>query len=285
MYIHLTVCFADTPSTQPSLIELNFVEVAVSDKTTIRKKSLSVDSTWHLQLQGKLHTRHQVDVYDIDLFDTPAKTIELLKDLGKTVICYFSAGSFENWRVDADRYSNAAKGLPLDGWPGERWLDIRSAHLRNIIINRLNLAKRKGCSGVDPDNVDGYIHNTGFNLTAADQIAFNRFISTQAHDRHLLIGLKNDVDQIPVLVDEFDFTVNEQCHEFNECQKLMPFITNGKPVFNIEYKRQYVNTPGARNKLCVDAHSRNFQTLVLPLTLDDSFRISCRPDSQQKSSN
>ena len=65
-------------------------------------------------------------------------------------------------------------------------------------------------------------------MTAADQIAFNRFISEQAHKRNLLIGLKNDMDQIPVLVDEFDFTVNEQCNEFNECQKLMPFITKGE---------------------------------------------------------
>jgi hypothetical protein len=35
-------------------------------------------------------------------------------------------------------------------------------------------------------------------LTAADQLAYNKFLATEAHKRGLLIGLKNDVDQVPV---------------------------------------------------------------------------------------
>lgn len=39
---------------------------------------------------------------------------------------------------------------------------------------RLDLAVQKGCDGVEPDNVDGYQNNSGFPLTAQDQLAYNR---------------------------------------------------------------------------------------------------------------
>lgn len=242
-------------------------------------------TSWQLQLQGVLDINYSVDLYDIDLFDTPATTIKQLKAAGKIVICYFSAGSFENWRSDVNRFSNEAKGRPLDGWPGERWLDIRNSSVRQTIAFRLDLAKQKGCNGVDPDNVDGYSNNTGFDLTSADQLAFNRYLARQAHNRGLLIGLKNDLEQIPELVDHFDFSVNEQCHEFNECQRLIPFIKQGKPVFNVEYARKYINKADVRKALCYDAKSGNLQTLILPLKLDNSFRISCRTTSGRKFSS
>jgi hypothetical protein len=36
-------------------------------------------------------------MYDVDLFDTPKATIQLLQSQGKKVVYYFSAGSFEGW--------------------------------------------------------------------------------------------------------------------------------------------------------------------------------------------
>jgi hypothetical protein len=50
------------------------------------------------------------------------------------------------------------------------------------------------------------------------------------------IGLKNDLGQVPALVNDFDFEVNEECAEFSECDKLTPFISAGKAVFHVEYK-------------------------------------------------
>jgi hypothetical protein len=84
------------------------------------------------------------------------------------------------------------------------------------------------------------------------------------------------MEQIPALLNFFDFAINEQCHEYNECDSLMPFISANKPVFNAEYDTKYVNNiSGARNDLCEDSSRRRFKTLILPIELDDSFRYSC----------
>ena len=56
-----------------------------------------------------------------------------------------------------------------------------------------------------------------------------------AHERGMAIGLKNDLAQIPQLVDLYDFAINEQCAEHSECDALKPFIARNKPVLHIEY--------------------------------------------------
>jgi hypothetical protein len=37
-------------------------------------------------------------------------------------------------------------------WPGERWLNIRSPAIFEIMKKRIALAKQKGCDGLDADN-------------------------------------------------------------------------------------------------------------------------------------
>src|SRR6185369_11730450 len=126
-------------------------------------------------------------VYDIDLFDTPAATIAALKSTGRHVICYFSAGSYEDWRPDAASFPAAALGRALDGWPGERWLDTRADGVRAVMRARLDLARSKGCDAVDPDNVDGYTNGPGFPLTATTQLDYDRFLASEAHARGLAV--------------------------------------------------------------------------------------------------
>ena len=140
---------------------------------------------------------------------------------------------------------------------------------------RIDLAVQKGCDAVEPENVDGYANATGISLNAANQLDYNRFLAQQAHQRNLAVGLMNDLDQAASLVDDFDFAVNEECHEYDECNALIVFIGAGKPVFNAEYASQFVNNASARQSLCADALANDFRTLVLPLDLDDSFRYSC----------
>lgn len=236
-------------------------------------------TTWQWQLQGELNRSYNVNLYDIDLFDTNVSTISALKRSGRRVICYFSAGSYEEWREDAGEFPESALGKALDDWPGERWLDIRDETVKRIMLARLDLAKTKGCDGVEPDNVDGYTNDTGFPLSAADQLAYNKFIATEARDRGLSVGLKNDLDQTDELQPFFDFALNEECHIYNECDRLKPFIEYGKPVFNAEYAKKYLdNTDGARDKLCRDSGALGLRTLILPTDLDDAFRYSCDGD-------
>jgi hypothetical protein len=232
-------------------------------------------TTWQWQLEGDLNTSYSVEMYDVDLFDTAVATIEQLQSNNHKVICYFSAGSYENWRDDANKFSAVDYGRNLEGWEGERWLDIRSANVHRIMTARLDLAVSKGCDGVEPDNMDGYTNTSGFSLTADDQLAYNRFLANAAHQRGLSIGLKNNLDQVLQLVEYFDFAVNEQCFEYDECALLAPFIEANKAVFNAEYADIYVNDTTARNSLCVEAMNLQLSSLVMPLNLDDSFRLSC----------
>jgi hypothetical protein len=223
---------------------------------------------WQIQLQGTLNTTYNVTVYDIDLFDTSEASIAALQTAGRKVICYFSAGSSENWRDDFGDLSASSMGNELDGWAGERWLDIRSQDVLDLMLARLDLAVEKGCDGVDPDNVNGYQNDTGFDLSAREQLAFNRRIANEARERGLAVALKNDGDQVIDLVDYFDFSVQEECHEFDECALYEPFVAAGKPVFNIEY-----GTDSAT--VCAPARARDFRTLIMPLALDGSSRVSC----------
>ncbi len=234
-----------------------------------------VSISWQWQLVDEVNTDYAVALYDIDLFDSSIELINGLKASGKKVICYFSAGSYENFREDKDKFDVIDRGNILDDWPDEQWLDIRSLNVAEIMVSRLNLAVQKGCDGVEPDNMTAYKNDTGFDLTARDQLAFNKFIANESHKRGLSVGLKNDLEQIPELVDYFDFHVSEQCHEFDECDTLTPFIEAGKPVLNAEYLEKFSDDPSERQVLCETANNSKLSTLVLPLDLDDSFRFSC----------
>lgn len=92
-------------------------------------------------------------VWDIDLFDSDAATIASLKATGKIVICYFSAGTVEDWRSDAKDFPAGDVGKMLPEWPNEKWIRIGSTKVRDIMAKRIKLAGDKGCDAIDPDNV------------------------------------------------------------------------------------------------------------------------------------
>ena len=226
-------------------------------------------TSWQWQLSGAIDTSVDARMYDIDLFETSRATIDRLHQDGRVVICYFSAGSRENWRPDRDRFPSSVLGKTLAGWPDEQWLDIRRLDvLAPIMEARLDLAVDKGCDGVEPDNVDGYANDTGFPLSGHDQLRFNRWLARAAHSRGLSVGLKNDLNQVRELVDDFDWALNEQCFQYNECDRLTPFIQRGKAVFGVEYQ-------GDPATFCPRANSMNFDWLKKNLALG-AWRIPCR---------
>ena len=212
-------------------------------------------TTWQWQLHGEIDTSYDVDMVDIDLFEVPQATIDQLHADGRIVICYFIAGSLENWRDDARQFPEEIKGSPLSGWPGERWLGVRQIEaLGPIMAARLDLAVEKGCDGVEPDNVDGYANSTGFPLTYDDQIVYNIWLAEQAHARGLSIGLKNDLAQVSDLLPHMDWALNEQCFQYDECELLLPFVDAGKAVFGVEYA-------GDRAEYCPRAIAMGFSWL------------------------
>lgn len=226
-------------------------------------------TSWQWQLSGPIDTSVAVTMFDLDLFEVPQSIIEQLQAQGRIVVCYFSAGSYEEWREDAAAFSADLLGKPLDNWPGEYWLDIRRMDLLGPIMRqRLDLAQQKGCDGVEPDNVDGYNNDTGFSLTANDQLNYNIWLANEAHARGLSVGLKNDLDQVNELLPYFDWALNEQCFQYEECELLLPFIEAGKAVFGVEYELEPA-------EFCNQANEMDFDWLQKMYELD-SWRVACR---------
>jgi hypothetical protein len=189
-----------------------------------------------IQFSGKFEYMDHVEIYDLDLFDTSPEIIKMIHARGQRAFCYINAGAWENWRPDATQYPADTIGKDYEGWPGEKWLDIRQiGQLEPIVNARLDLCREKGFDGVEPDNLDGYQNETGFLLSANDQMVFNRWLASQAHIRGLAIGLKNDPDQMDVLEPDFDFVIMEDCFQGNWCDSARSFIENNKPAFAVEY--------------------------------------------------
>lgn len=222
--------------------------------------------TWQWQLSGHLDRTVDAEVYDIDLFTTTAADVAALHKAGRKVICYLNAGAYEDFRPDSGEYPRSVLGEELDGWPGERWLDIRRWDaLRPILAARVDLCRAKGFDAVEPDNMDGYANDTGFPLTAADQLTFNRRVADLAHAAGLAVGLKNDVEQAAALEPAFDFAVNEECARYAECHRLAVFTRNGKPVFHVEYDLPL-------DRFCPVTEPLRFSSLAKHLDLDPWLR-------------
>jgi hypothetical protein len=228
----------------------------------------AASSSWQWQLTGTLDQTVAAQMFDVDLFDTAATTVASLHALGHKVVCYVSAGSYEDWRPDAAQFPALVKGKGLDGWPGEQWLDVRQWDaLRPLIEARMDLCRSKGFNGIELDNVDGYQNDTGFPLTASDQLTFNRALAASAHARGLSVGLKNDLDQVADLVGSFDWALNEECFTYHECDQLHPFVAAGKAVFNVEYTL-------ATDQFCPQARTLGFNSMAKHLNLD-AYRVPC----------
>lgn len=123
---------------------------------------------WDIVLKSEVSTIKLADfkaaagsIIDIDLEDNDSVqrgTKGWIKELAKTktVVCYFSAGSYEPWRSDAAAFVTADYGKKMDGWD-EWWLDLKRNSVKNIMEARIKRAADAGCHAIDPDNIDGYV--------------------------------------------------------------------------------------------------------------------------------
>jgi hypothetical protein len=229
-------------------------------------------TTWQWQLAGdEIDTSFDVDLYDLDAFDTNPDIVASLHREGRRVVCYISAGSWENWRPDAAEFPEEILGREYEGWDGEKWLDIRRIDLLGPILQaRMDLCTAKGFDAVEPDNIDGYLNATGFPITAEDQMVFNRWLAREAHARGLAIALKNDADQAQELAADFDFALAEDCFDQDWCELLRPFLQSGKPVLDAEY----TDTGITLDAFCPPARALGIQAILKHRELD-AWRQAC----------
>jgi hypothetical protein len=227
-----------------------------------------METSWQIQFAGRLNTSFDVEVYEVDMFDTSREVVSDLHADERRVVCYISAGSWERWRPDADDFPKDVLGKELDGWPGERWLDIRRLRvLKPLLRDRIELCKAKGFDSVEFDNVNGFRNRTGFALRGADQLEFNAWLANAAHENGLSAALKNDGAQAEDLVDYFDWSLVEQCFQYAECGDYDVFVDSGKPVMEIEYKLE-------RSEFCERADAHGFNAIRKHRNLD-AWRRPC----------
>ncbi|KAJ3415099.1 hypothetical protein HDV05_005507 [Chytridiales sp. JEL 0842] len=200
-----------------------------------------------------------------------------LKAMGKRVICYVNVGSLE----EEDNYFDTTKfpanvlGNRYPGW-NERFLDIRSPTVRNLIKDRFVKSKNMGCDGIDPDNSDSYLFNTGFSLTHADAANYVRWVSETVHSLNMSVGLKNSaglMSRYPDLIQLVDFGVVEECYSQRNCGLYTPLINARKPVFAVEYTDQ-----GEGGCDCIEDDEVGFACQVMSSFNFEGFVTGCMLD-------
>ncbi len=235
-------------------------------------------TTWNYELLNKVNNTSagaDAEVWDIDLFNNDETIISSLQSAGKRVLCYFSAGSYENWRPDKDKFHDSDMGKALRGWEGEKWLNTNSANVRKIMQARLDMAVQKRCDGVEPDNVDAYDNDSGLNLGEPDSVDYVTFLADEAHSRNLSLALKNAGNIVSSVVGIVEYCVQEQCIQFDNCGQFMPFIHANKPVFHVEYPKgdttnnNKLIATDKKSSICDNSAAAGFSTIIKNMNLDD----------------
>ncbi|NUR93284.1 MAG: endo alpha-1,4 polygalactosaminidase [Nonomuraea sp.] len=199
-------------------------------------------------------------VFDIDLYvdegvsgnDHTVNTaaVRAIHARGGHAVCYVDAGGIEKFRPDYREavawdaaHGRRLIGKPYPGFPDESYANINNdAGQRDFMLRRMDrrvaACARAGFDAVEFDVVNAHEDGrktTGWAISAATQLTYNRALAAMAHRRGLSAALKNDLSQIPDLVRDFDFAVNEQCVQYGECGEYAPFLRAGKAVLQVEY--------------------------------------------------
>ncbi|GAA2304628.1 endo alpha-1,4 polygalactosaminidase [Nonomuraea roseoviolacea subsp. roseoviolacea] len=236
-------------------------------------------------------------VFDIDLYaaaevagnNTTLNTaaVKAIHAKGAKAICYVDAGSIEDFRPDYQEFvdwhnahGKSLLGKPFsDEFPNERWANINNDKgqrdfLLKMMAARVDKCAQAGFDGVEFDVVNAHEEGksvTGWTVSPATQLTFNKALAAIAHGKGLSVALKNDLSQAEELVSSFDYAVNEECFQFDECSELSVFVKAGKPVFHVEYAT-------APSSFCAKSKTLKFNSLKKPedYSLFDKPYAPCR---------
>ena len=174
--------------------------------------------------------------YDIDGFDNSAGEVSTLHAQGKHVICYIDVGTAENWRADNSSFPASVLGSS-NGWPGERWLDIRQLGiLEPIMTARFQMCRNKGFDAIEPDNMDGYSKQQRIPAHRREPAELQRVGSRRGtfSGTGRLSEERRRTGRAS-FSRYFDGALDEQCNQYHECSSFQPYLAAGKPVLNAEY--------------------------------------------------
>lgn len=186
------------------------------------------------------------------------EAVDALHVRGARVVGYIDAGTAETWRPDfpeMQAFDQSCDGClfgnPLSHFPDEYWLNINTdvwgtnpntghaQNARQFLLDemqaRLKEARLIGVDAIEFDDVDAYQSRSGISISRTAQFRYNAMLANLAHQMGFSVGLKNDLAQADKLRPFFDFAINEQCFQYDECGALRSWPRHGKAVFNVEY--------------------------------------------------
>jgi len=99
---------------------------------------------------------------------------------------------------------------------------------------------------------------------------YDIWLANEAHSRGLSIALKNDISNLSEMVKYFDFAVNEECYDYNECGEYdNTFIKQNKAVFVAAYgdrcNKKFLN------KLLNNTKGKNLSIIIKDKELGPSY--------------
>ncbi len=275
--LFLTLLLAGCGSSTPSII----------DNTVFIPKANSTFD-WNLQdVDENSSFAEDIDIVDVDAFNTSKETIEALHKRGKKVIAYLSVGSWEVYRPDKDTFPQELLGTKYPGWEEERLLNIKRLDLlAPIMIKRFDMIKSKGFDGIEPDNIDVYTWDsdtnyTGFALTLEDAKHYVDWLIDEAHKRGLSIGQKNAQELSQEYANKFDWALSENAFTLGEEEGMHAYSILGKAVFATEYIDYHNDTnitayteKRFKAEVCQKASTLGYTAILKKRNLD-SFIIPC----------
>lgn len=235
------------------------------------------DARWlFLSAPGTVPDGANVTMVILPLYDTNGDNdltgaqVKSLNARGISVYCTINAGYWDAQLPDADLFNPSMKGANVWSDDKRRWADIRNTGVRQLMEARVANAAKIGCAGIDANYLELWYQNTGFYISYGDQLNYSRWFADTAHKYGLSIGLHNAPFQLADLVSWYDFGIAENCLDSGDCEAYTPFISAGKPVFNIES-----NAMSSELDICKAGRELGFNTIIKGFGDDTTF-VDCR---------
>lgn len=223
---------------------------------------------WQWQLSGELDTTIEAEVFVLDPVTTTSAQTAELRSRGRRLVCQVHVGSVAGADPDADRFPPAVRGAATGRRPGSRWLDVRSWDvLRPVLADRFRLCRGKRFGAVLLADADGHTRRTGFPIGFDDQLLYVRRLADLARSLDLSPGLLGNLTQVAALTSDLDFALDADCVRLGRCEKLLPFVDAGKPVFHVEYT-------GSTADFCATSVGYGFVSMRKNRALD-AWRLPC----------
>jgi hypothetical protein len=218
-----------------------------------------IGAAWDWQLSGHFKPLSGIAVFDTDPDNVTKAQITGLKRAGIYTICYISVGTLENYRDDVADFPAHVVGKTYGDWPDEKFLDVRDLKtLLPLMKKRFKTCKSMGFDAIEPDNMDVFTNDSGFNIKAAQNVRYIKALAKMAHGMGLQIGQKNVPELTSKLIDTLDFVITEDCYVDHWCNQVGAYIKAGKPVFAAEYTDTRVNF----KKACKATETQGFSLIL-----------------------